>query len=207
MEQIRSFIAIELPHEVKSALAELQAGLQADKQPSVKWVDPYSIHLTLKFLGDIAAAKISDITSTIEEASREIAPFSLEVKGLGVFPNFKRVRVVWVGVGGDTSRLKLLQQRIESNLVPFGFARESRPFTPHLTLARVRERIAPTEQQSFGQLIAGASFETAHQFTVDSINLMHSQLTREGAIYRQLTAVSLKKTLSKGSDNCILKTT
>ena len=207
MEQIRSFIAIELPHEVKSALAELQAGLQADKQPSVKWVDPYSIHLTLKFLGDIAAAKISDITSTIEEASREIAPFSLEVKGLGVFPNFKRVRVVWVGVGGDTSRLKLLQQHIESNLVPFGFARESRPFTPHLTLARVRERIAPTEQQSFGQLIAGASFEAAHQFTVDSINLMHSQLTREGAIYRQLTAVSLKKTLSKGSDNCILKTT
>ncbi len=207
MEQIRSFIAIELPHEVKSALAELQAGLQPDKQPSVKWVDPYSIHLTLKFLGDIAAAKISDITSTIEEASREIAPFSLEVKGLGVFPNFKRVRVVWVGVGGDTSRLKLLQQRIESNLVPFGFARESRPFTPHLTLARVRERIAPTEQQSFGQLIAGASFEAAHQFTVDSINLMRSQLTREGAIYRQLTAVSLKKTLSKGSDNCILKTT
>jgi len=207
MEQIRSFIAIELPHEVKSALAELQAGLQPDKQPSVKWVDPYSIHLTLKFLGDIAAAKISDITSTIEEASREIAPFSLEVKGLGVFPNFKRVRVVWVGVGGDTSRLKLLQQRIESNLVPFGFARESRPFTPHLTLARVRERIAPTEQQSFGQLIAEASFEAAHQFTVDSINLMRSQLTREGAIYRQLTAVSLKKTLSKGSDNCILKTT
>ncbi|NQT05419.1 MAG: RNA 2',3'-cyclic phosphodiesterase [Dehalococcoidia bacterium] len=200
MEQIRSFIAIELPHEVKSALAELQAGLQPDKQPSVKWVDPYSIHLTLKFLGDIAAAKTSDITSAIEEASREIAPFSLEVKGLGVFPNFKRVRVVWVGVEGDISRLKLLQQRIESNLVPLGFARESRPFTPHLTLARARERIAPTEQQSFGQLIAGASFETAHQFTVGSINLMRSQLTREGSIYRQLTAVSLKKTLSKGSD-------
>jgi len=147
-----------------------------------------------------AAAKISDITSAIEEASREIAPFSLEVKGLGVFPDFKRVKVVWVGVWGDTSRLKLLQQRIESNLVPLGFARESRPFTPHLTLARVRERITPTEQQSFGQLIAGASFEAAHQFTVDNINLMRSQLTREGAIYRQLTAVSLKKTLSKGPD-------
>ena len=200
MEQIRSFIAIELPNEVKSALAELQAGLQTDKQPSVKWADPYGIHLTLKFLGDIAAAKISDITSAIEEASREIAPFSLEVKGLGVFPNFKRVRVVWVGVGGDISRLKLLQQRIESNLVPLGFARESRPFTPHLTLARAREKIAPAEQQHFGQLIAGAGFEAAHQFTVGSINLMRSQLTREGAIYRQLTTVSLEKTLSKGSD-------
>ena len=192
MEQIRSFIAIELPDKVKSALAELQASLQTDKQPSVRWVDPYSIHLTLKFLGDITAAKIDDISSAIEEASCETAPFSLEVKGLGVFPNFKRVRVVWVGVGGDTSQLKRLQQRIESSLVPLGFARESRPFTPHLTLARVKERVSPAEQQSFGQLIAGASFEAAHQFTVGSIDLMRSQLTREGAIYHQLTTVSLK---------------
>ena len=192
MEQIRSFIAIELPDKVKSALSELQAGLQAEKQPSVKWVDPYSIHMTLKFLGDIPAAKISDISRAIEEASHEIAPFSLEVKGLGVFPNFKRVRVVWVGVVGDTSRLKLLQQRIESKLIPLGFTRESRPFTPHLTLARVRERVSPAEQQSFGQLIAGASFDTARQFTVGSISLMRSQLTREGAIYHQLATVSLK---------------
>ncbi len=200
IEQIRSFIAIELPDEVKSALAELQTGLQTDRQPSVKWVDPYAIHLTLKFLGSIAGDRISDISSAIEEAAQDFSPFSLEIKGLGVFPNFKRVRVVWVGMGGDIPRLKQLQQRIESNLVPLGFARESRPFTPHLTLARVRENASPTEQQRFGQLIADSSFETAHHFTAGSISLMRSQLTPEGAIYRQITKIGLKKPLSKGSD-------
>ena len=192
MEQIRSFIAIELPDEVRSALAELQTELQRNKPPQVKWVGPHGIHLTLKFLGNIAAAKISDVTGAIEQASRGFSPLSLEVKGLGVFPNFQRVRVVWVGVGGDVDRLKQLQQRIDSNLVPLGFARESRPFTPHLTLARVREKATPTEQQHLGQLIAGARFETAHRFTAESINLMQSQLTTEGAIYRQITTISLK---------------
>lgn len=200
MEQIRSFIAIELPDEIRSALARLQASLQTEKQSAVKWVDPYAIHLTLKFLGNVTAAKISDISSAIEEAAHGIAPFSLEVKGLGVFPNFKRVRVVWVGVWGDISQLKLLQQRIESGLVPLGFNRESRPFTPHLTLARVREKASPTEQQNFGQVIASASFESAHSFAVDSINLMQSQLTTEGAIYSQISKINLKKPLSKGSD-------
>jgi len=200
MEQIRSFIAIELPDEVRSALTELQTGLQKEKQPAVKWVDPYGIHLTLKFLGSIAVSQINDVTSAIEQAARGFSPLALEVKDLGVFPNFKRVRVVWVGMGGDISRLKQLQQRLESNLVPLGFARESRPFTPHLTLARVREKASPIEQQRFGQLIAGAKFETAHHFTADSISLMQSQLTTGGAIYRQITSASLGKPLSKGSD-------
>ncbi|HEY50874.1 MAG TPA: RNA 2',3'-cyclic phosphodiesterase [Dehalococcoidia bacterium] len=200
MEQIRSFIAIELPDQVKTALAELQAGLQVERQPAVKWTDPYGIHLTLKFLGNILVSQISDIASVVEEAGRNLSPFSLEVKGLGVFPNFKRVRVVWIGVGGDISQLKLLQQRIESNLVPLGFARESRQFTPHLTMARVKEKASPTEQQRFGQLIADTRFETAHKFTVRSISLMRSQLTTEGAIYHQIGTVSLKKSLSKGYD-------
>ena len=200
MEQIRAFIAIELPAEVRSALAELQASLQAEPQPAVKWVDPYGIHLTLKFLGNTDTGKISGVTGAIEQAARGFTPLALEVKDLGVFPNFKRVRVVWVSVGGDISRLKQLQQRLESSLVPLGFARESRPFTPHLTLARVREKASPPEQQRFGQLIADARFETAHHFTADSISLMQSQLTTAGAIYRQLTSVSLKKPLSKGAE-------
>jgi 2'-5' RNA ligase len=200
MEQIRSFIAIELPDEVKKALAELQARLQVERQPAVKWVDPYGVHLTLKFLGNIAVSRISDIARAVEEAGRDLRPFTLEIKGLGVFPNFKRVRVVWVGMEGDISQLKLLQQRIESNLVPLGFARESRPFTPHLTMARVKEKASPTEQQRFGQLIADTRLESAPQFTVRSISLMRSQLTTEGAIYHQIGTVSLKKSLSKGFD-------
>jgi 2'-5' RNA ligase len=192
MEQIRSFIAIELPADVRSALAELQAGLRTNNPPQVKWVDPDSIHLTLKFLGNIPAAKINDIGDALVQVARDFSPLSLEVQGLGVFPDFRRVRVVWVSLGGDISQLKQLQQRIDSSLMPLGFARESRPFTPHLTLARVRERATPAEQQQLGQIISDARFKTTHRFTAESISLMQSQLTTGGAIYRQITAVGLK---------------
>ncbi len=107
--------------------------------------------------------------------------------------------MVWVGLGGeDVNHLKQLQQNIDTSLVPLGFGRESRPFTPHLTLARVREKATPADQQRLGQLVADARFETTHRFTAKSISLMQSQLTTEGAVYRQITAVSLKKSLSKG---------
>jgi len=192
MEQIRSFIAIELPDELKLGLVKLQAQLKLGKPPSVKWVDPNSTHLTLKFLGDILADRIGDITGAIEEAIQGIPPFHLEVKDLGVFPNLKRVQVVWVGISGEIDRLSQLQQRIESNLAPLGFAPESRPFTPHLTLARVRDRALPDERQKFGQLIANTRFEAVYTFEVDAISLMKSQLTREGAIYSRISLVKLK---------------
>ena len=196
MEQIRSFIAIELPDELKLELTQLEARLKLGKQPWVKWVDPYSIHLTLKFLGSIAADRIGEITRAMEEAVQGIPPFHLEVKDLGVFPNLRRVQVAWVGIGGEVDKLGQLQQRIESNLVPLGFAPESRPFTPHLTLARLRDQAPLGERQRFGQLIASTKFEAAYTIEVDAINLMRSQLTREGAIYSRISSVRLKKPLS-----------
>ena len=196
MEQIRSFIAIELPDELKSALTRLQAQLKTCKQLPVKWVDPYSIHLTLKFLGNIPINRIGEITTAMEEAALGVSPFHLEVKDLGVFPNLKRVQVAWVGVSGEVARLNQLQKRIESNLAPLGFVPESRPFTPHLTLARLRNQASLDDRQSFGQLIAGTRFETVYSFRVDFINLMRSQLTREGAIYSRINSVKLKKPIA-----------
>ena len=192
MEQVRSFIAIELPDEVKAGLVQLEAQLKLSKIPLVKWVDPYSIHLTLKFLGNIAVDRISEITEVMKEAARGLSPLHLEVKGLGVFPNLKRVQVVWVGVGGEVDKLSQLQQRIESGLVPLGFTAESRPFTPHLTLARLRDRALPDERQRLAQFIAATKFESVYTIKVDAINLMRSQLTREGAIYSRLSAIELK---------------
>ena len=192
MEQVRSFIAIELPDELKEGLTQLQAQLKLGKIPSVKWVDPYSIHLTLKFLGNIAVGRIPEVTQAIEEAAQGMSPFHLEVKGLGVFPNVRQVRVAWVGMSGEVDKLSQLQQRIESNLMPLGFTPESRRFTPHLTLARLRDRALPGERERLGQLIAGTKFETVYTIKVDSINLMRSQLTREGAIYSQLSSVELR---------------
>ncbi len=193
MEQVRSFIAIELPDELKAGLAQLEAQLKVSRQPWVKWADPYSIHLTLKFLGSIAVDRISEITGAIEEATQGISPFHLEVKDLGVFPNLRRVQVAWVGIRGEVDRLSQLQQHLESNLARLGFTPESRPFTPHLTLARLRNRASSDERQSFGQLIATTRFETTYIIKVDAISLMRSQLTREGAIYGRISSVGLDK--------------
>jgi 2'-5' RNA ligase len=198
MEQIRSFIAIELPTELKQELARLESQLKAGNQPWVKWVKPDSIHLTLKFLGNIDTDTTATITRAIKESARGIEPFRLEVKELGVFPNLKRVRVAWVGISGQVDKLSLLQKRLESQLTPLGFTAESRPFTPHLTLARLSERASPDEQQGFGRLIASTSFEGG-DIEVKEISLMKSQLTRAGAIYTRISQVELEREQSSKS--------
>ncbi|MBI2849737.1 MAG: RNA 2',3'-cyclic phosphodiesterase [Chloroflexi bacterium] len=189
-EQIRSFIAIELPNEIKEKLSQFEARLKSTEMPWVKWVDPNSIHLTLKFLGNIDADKVGEITEAIEESARGIPPFSLEAREAGVFPDLRRPRVAWVGLGGETDKLLELQQHLESNLEILGFTPEGRDFTPHLTVARL-DRATPDERQKFGQLIARSSFEAVN-INVEAISLMRSQLTRAGAIYSRLSSVALK---------------
>jgi 2'-5' RNA ligase len=191
MEQIRSFIAIELPDELKAELVQLEARLKSVDQPFVKWVDPYSIHMTLKFLGNVSASSIGEITRAMEEATRGVSSFNLQVGDLGVFPNLRRVQVAWVGLSGEIDKIARLQQRIESSLTPLGFTPESRKFVPHLTLARVRNQASLNERQRLGELIASTSFKAVHNIKVDSISLMKSQLTRQGAIYSRISSAGL----------------
>ena len=193
MEQIRSFIAIELPGELKLELTQLEAQLKTEKQPGVKWTNPDSIHLTLKFLGNIAADRIGEITGAIEAAARGITPFRLKAKELGIFPSLRRVQVAWVGISGEVDKLSRLQKRLESNLASLGFIPESRPFTAHLTLARLSDRIPSDERQRFGQLITNTRFESNHNIEVDAISLMKSQLTRAGAIYSRISLIKLQR--------------
>jgi len=193
MEKVRSFVAIELSDELKQELVELVDRLRSGGQAGVRWVDPRNIHLTLKFLGDVAVDRLDDITGALKEASRETSPFRLTIRGLGVFPNPGRVRVAWVGVSGQVDVLEGLQQRVESALARLGFAAESRGFTPHLTLARVGDRVSPEERQRFGTLIETADFEARHDMAVDAIHLMRSQLTGRGAIYSRLSSIELDR--------------
>jgi 2'-5' RNA ligase len=190
MEQVRAFIAIELPSRLKLELGKLQTQLKIERQTWVKWVDPNSIHLTLQFLGNIDISSTGQITKEIEGAACGISPFFLEVKDLGVFPNLRRVQVVWVGLSGEIDKIVQLQQHLESNLEHLGFIPEKRRFTPHLTLARLRDQAKPEERQKFGQLIASTGFKS-DSFKVDTISLMRSQLTSQGAVYSQLNAVQL----------------
>ena len=130
IEQIRSFIAIELPDELKAELARLQDKLKSGRISGAKWVDPYSIHLTLKFLGNIVEETVGKVTEAMEAAAEGASPFSLEVKELGVFPNLNRVQVVWVGVVGEVDKLAKLQQSIDSNLTPLALPRNHVPLPP-----------------------------------------------------------------------------
>ena len=198
MEQIRAFIAIELPDEVKSALARLEDELKSGGRFGVRWVDTYGIHLTLKFLGNIAADRVAEITAAMTKAARGIAPFRLEVNGLGVFPNPRNVQVAWVGLRGDVDSLAVLYQRLESGLAELGFPPEARPLKPHLTLARVRNQTPPQERQRFGEMIAGAAFHSDAVIKVDAVSLMKSHLTPQGAIYTRIGSAGLEKPLSTG---------
>jgi len=192
MEQIRSFIAIELPEELKRELGRLQTGLKADK-PRIRWVNPEGMHLTLKFLGNVPAAKIDAITQVMTESAARVSPFRLEVGHLGAFPNMKHVQVVWVGLGGELDRIRQLHKYLEAGLSRLGFVAEKRPFSPHLTLARVGNEASPEERQRFGELIAATGFETDKVITVNGIVLMRSQLTSRGAIYSKISSAELKQ--------------
>jgi 2'-5' RNA ligase len=190
-EQIRSFVAIELPGEAKKGLASLRRELERDEHRFVKWVDPKGVHLTLKFLGNIPSRRVTEITEAIKKAAQGLSPFLLEISGLGAFPSLKQPRVVWVGVGGELDKLSTLQQNIDSALAALEFAREERPFVPHLTVARVREGASASETGRFGELVSSVAFEGRYRIDVGAVRLMRSQLTPAGAIYTCLSVVSL----------------
>jgi len=191
-EEIRSFIAIELPEEAKKGLARLKGELQKDEHKFVKWVNPDGLHLTLKFLGNIPSKRVTEIINAMEEVTQGVSAFHLEISGLGAFPSLRQARVFWVGIGGEVDRLVKLQQNIDSALAVLGFAKEERPFVPHLTLARLRPGASPLERRSFGELVDSTIFEDKYHIEVEAVSLMRSQLTPAGAVYTRLSAVELE---------------
>ena len=139
MEQIRAFIAVELPPAVREAVEGVVRELRSGIGDGVRWVRPEGVHLTLKFLGDIDAGSVPAVSRAMAQCAASAAPFDLFLEGVGVFPNARRPRVIWIGLGGALEPLLALQHSIDRELEGLGFARERRPFTPHLTLGRVRD--------------------------------------------------------------------
>ena len=192
LPQIRSFIAIELPPEVKKALARLQDRFKAGDGGQVKWVEPVNMHLTLHFLGNIPTDAVSPITAALEQAAAAARHFQLEVGGLGAFPDLHRVQTIWVGLAGDLEKLDKLYKDIGANLMPLGHKPETRPFSPHLTIGRVRDFTRPEERAVLARMIQGAPFNVKYRVDVTAVDLMKSQLTPRGPIYTKLASVKLK---------------
>jgi RNA 2',3'-cyclic 3'-phosphodiesterase len=191
MALIRAFIAVELPEDLKKELAALEMLLKNNGPSVVKWVDPDSIHITLKFLGEISTDKVEKLIQAMDEAVKGTAPFQLKVRKLGAFPAPDRPQVIWVGVKGEVDKITRLQQSIEASCERLGFSRENRAFTPHLTLGRVRDEARPNERQRLGKQLMETSFTSLHNVEVTEINLLKSQLTPAGAIHTIIGTVKL----------------
>ncbi|MBI4949904.1 MAG: RNA 2',3'-cyclic phosphodiesterase [Deltaproteobacteria bacterium] len=154
----------------------------------ISWVKPASIHLTLKFLGEIDPAKADAIATALEYASKGIGPFEVKVSGLGAFPNMMNPRVLWAGIGGNDA-LKRLSANIEDGLEPLGFEREGRPFTPHLTLCRVK---SSNDGRALGKTAAEANISIDKSFTASAFHLIKSVLNPRGAEYTDIKTIGLE---------------
>ncbi len=194
MEEIRTFVAIELSAEIKSELARAQEMLREKiATPHLRWVDPANVHLTLKFLGNVPLDRIQEITAALKEACVGLSPFIIDVSGLGCFPNTNNPRVIWVGVQEETGRLKRLQERIEERLAALGFKPERRPFRSHLTLGRVRKQAHVGARRIIGGIVSATSVGDLGRMEVGEISLMKSKLLPSGAQYSRLETIALER--------------
>lgn len=177
---MRTFVAIELPEEIRGALAAEQARFR-EAAADARWTRPEGIHLTLKFLGEVPENRVAGVEKALRQIGR-FEPFRIQVKGFGFFPEAARPHVFWAGV--DTSpSLAQLASRVEAVLAPLGFAPEKRAFSPHLTLVRFK---VPRRQPKLQELLAEQGDAVLGRFEVSEFFLWESKLTPQGAQYRKV---------------------
>ena len=184
---MRSFIAVPLPEECREILEQIQRPLRS-LGTDVGWTSVSSIHLTLKFLGEIDPNRVDEIASSLRPAT--VPAFKLRVRGLGAFPNLHSPRVIWCGVEGEIERLSSLQAGVETACEGLGFERETRPFHPHLTLGRVRDKLAPGSARAIAEAARGVHYRG--RAVARSVELMASELTPQGSRYRVMASLPLK---------------
>jgi 2'-5' RNA ligase len=188
-ESLRLFVAIELPGEVREALGRLQHELQRRGLEKLRWVRPESIHLTLKFLGETPVEKMPVLQAALMDAVKRTGVHELALGTLGTFGG-SRPRVVWVDLTGDLDSVSDLQERTEIALNPLGFEREAKGWSPHVTLARVRQESVREVAGVIGPAIAAVSAPLG-AIPVKEVLLMRSTLRPSGAVYERVAAFPL----------------
>lgn len=184
---MRLFIAIELPGEIRQAIAGVQEELRKTGA-NAGWTRPEGVHLTLKFLGEVPENNVAGIPAALTGAVQGTGTLDLAVEGAGAFPNAKAPRVLWLGVTGDLEKLAKLQAAVEDAMAGLGFKREDRAFSPHLTLARIR---FPKPRDDWQRKIENIRGVKLGRFRADRVSLMKSELRPEGAVYTEIGKVEL----------------
>jgi 2'-5' RNA ligase len=184
---VRLFIAVNVPPQVRREAWEAASALRQRRYP-VKWVAPESLHVTVKFLGEVDDERAEQVVEALERAAAGAKPFPLLISGFGAFPSLRHPRVVWVGCDAAPP-LELLQHRVECEMAEIGFPLEGRPFHPHITLGRARRDARKPDFAGFGVEVERLDY--AVEITVESVDLMASTLTPSGAKYAVRHAVPL----------------
>lgn len=180
---MRLFVAVDVPDRIKEEIENAVVDPLRDIVEGAKWTRPEGRHLTLKFLGYVDDDRVDEVGSALETVA-PTAAFDAAFEELGGFPNLRRPRVLWVGVGEGSDRFVDLAASVDRCLEPLGFAREERPFHPHLTLARFPK---PRVIAEFPK--PAVPYEP---FRVDEVILFRSQLHPKGARYTPLARVGLQ---------------
>ncbi|MBI5560213.1 MAG: RNA 2',3'-cyclic phosphodiesterase [Deltaproteobacteria bacterium] len=190
MEKLRTFIAIELPDKLKKRLKMLQEELKKNSgnASKISWARPETIHLTLKFIGDIDGGKAQEITEGLKKAAENVKAFNIAVQGVGGFPDLKNPRVLWVGIE-EGAELKTLYENIEERMEALGFEREKRGFHPHLTLCRIKN---PQDGKRLSEGLKNIKTGGTVNFPAESIVFFKSELGLNGAIHTPLKQIDLK---------------
>jgi len=188
---IRCFIAIELDQDIRGELAQLQKHLRKKlpgNESSITWVNPDHIHLTLKFLGEVADPLVPEICAAVSAAAAQCAPFDIEIGNLGCFPPHRPARVLWVGIRNGQDDLAALAEAVDIYLSELDFPPENRKFSAHLTLARIKHENAGRATRNVVEKTDPFTFGSQ---SVTALTLFQSQLTPRGSIYTPLHYASL----------------
>ncbi len=188
IRDIRAFLAIEPSEHVLENVFRQQEKLKREISGAVSWTRPEGQHLTLKFLDNISLADVENISVFGKKRTDTHAPFTLSVERLGVFPDVRKPRVLWSGIAGQTGELLAIQSALEADFEALGFARENRPFRPHLTLARLKAFKATGGIQT---VLGRHGHFNAGEFVVRELILFQSHLSAKGASYTKLAVFEL----------------
>jgi len=188
-EVIRTFVAVEVPAEVKDRARQLIDRLRIGPA-KVKWVEPEHMHWTLKFLGDVHMLETPAVCAAVQRAVEPLAPFDIEACGAGAFPDFHRPRTVWIGTGEGSEAMVELHDAIDHELSKLGYRGENRRFRPHLTVGRVRQ--SPEGIEQLGQLVRENATFASGLSTVYEVVVFSSQLSNRGPTYEPLCHAELK---------------
>lgn len=185
---MRLFLAVNVDPTVRRAIIEATSPLR-DAAPSLSWVDEARVHLTLKFLGEQPPEAVPSLSECVDRVAQRHSRFNMRLGEIGAFPNFRRARVVWMGIEREP-RLELLHHDVEVASEALGFPLEGRAFRPHLTLARVKERTEEDELRRLSRASRRVKFED--ESGVHSIDLMKSDLDPRAARYERLHSAPLR---------------